>query len=104
MDSFRGTRRHARAEAAATIRKPRRQFKAGQVLTFTAYFFLTVWAFLCLFPLYWMIKNSFEPNKLIGLWPPAVLPNWSQLSFNNYLSLLRRFPLFTWFLNNPPYS
>lgn len=88
------------AEIAETFLKPRRQFKPGQILTFIAYFFLTVWAFLCLFPLYWMIKNSFEPNKLIGLWPPAVLPNWGQLSFNNYLSLMRRFPLITWFLNN----
>ena len=88
------------AAVADTLRKPRRQFRPSQILTFTVYFFLTVWAFLCLFPLYWMIKNSFEPNKLIGLWPPAVLPNWNQLSFNNYLSLLRRFPLVTWFLNN----
>ena len=88
------------AEVAGKAHKPRRQFGPSQILTFTAYFFLTVWAFLCLFPLYWMIKNSFEPNKLIGLWPPAVLPNWSQLTFNNYLSLIRRFPLVTWFLNN----
>jgi len=87
-------------EVTGHFPKPRRQFKPGQILTVIAYFFLTVWAFLCLFPLYWMIKNSFEPNKLIGLWPPAVLPNWDQLTLNNYISLIRRFPLITWFLNN----
>ncbi len=88
------------AESSAQIRRSSRPFQTGQILTFIAYFFLTVWAILCLFPLYWMIKNSFEPNKLIGLWPPAVLPNWDQLSFNNYVSLVNRFPLITWFLNN----
>jgi multiple sugar transport system permease protein len=88
------------AEMAETLQKSRRQFNPGQILTFIAYFLLTIWAFLCLFPLYWMIKNSFEPNKLIGLWPPAVLPNWEQLTLNNYLSLIHRFPLIRWFLNN----
>ena len=88
------------AHTTETFRKPRRQFTPDQVLTFIAYFLLTIWALLCLFPLYWMIKNSFEPNKLIGLWPPAILPNWGQLSLNNYLSLIKRFPLITWFLNN----
>jgi multiple sugar transport system permease protein len=88
------------AETTASFRKPTRSFKPGQILTFIAYLLLTLWAILCLFPLYWMIKNSFEPNKLIGLWPPAVLPNLEQLSFNNYISLVNRFPLITWFLNN----
>jgi multiple sugar transport system permease protein len=88
------------ADIPATYRKSSQFFQPGKILTFLAYFLLTVWAILCLFPLYWMIKNSFEPNKLIGLWPPAVLPNWDQLSFNNYVSLVNRFPLLTWFMNN----
>ena len=74
-----------------TLRKP---------LNFLAYFFLIAWAFLCLFPLYWMIKNSFEPNKLIGVWPPAVLPMWDRLTLDNYASLLIKFPLVTWFTNS----
>ncbi len=88
------------ASTLDTVGKLPRRFTPDQILTFIAYILLTIWALLCLFPLYWMIKNSFEPNKLIGLWPPAVLPNWDQLSFNNYLSLIKRFPLIVWFLNN----
>jgi multiple sugar transport system permease protein len=100
VDVFLKARRQPKPEVAADSLKPRRQFKPSQILTVTAYFFLTLWAFLCLFPLYWMIKNSFEPNKLIGLWPPAVLPNWDQLTFSNYINLMHRFPLVRWFLNN----
>lgn len=88
------------AETIPMRRKPTRKFSAAQIPTIVAYLLLTTWAFLSLFPLYWMIKNSFEPNKLIGLWPPAVLPNWDQLTLKNYLSLIKRFPLVIWFLNN----
>jgi multiple sugar transport system permease protein len=88
------------ATVESTYRRPGFNLNAGKILTYFVYFLLTVWAILCLFPLYWMIKNSFEPNKLIGLWPPAILPSWDQLSFNNYISLINRFPLITWFLNN----
>jgi multiple sugar transport system permease protein len=88
------------AQSPPTPYKPPRQLNAGRILTFIAYLLLTVWALLCLFPLYWMIKNSFEPNKLLTVWPPAVLPTWDQISFNNYISLINRFPLITWFLNS----
>ena len=76
------------------------RYLGNKFLTFLAYFFLILWAFLCLFPLYWMIKNSFEPNKLIGLWPPAVLPMWDRLTVENYSSLLVKFPLIRWFSNS----
>lgn len=76
------------------------KYFVDKVLTFLAYFFLILWAILCLFPLYWMVKNSFEPNKLIGLWPPAVLPMWGRLTLDNYTSLLVKFPLVRWFSNS----
>jgi multiple sugar transport system permease protein len=77
-----------------------KRFNAGKILTAIAYILLTIWAILCLFPLYWMIKNSFEPNKLLSLWPPAILPNWSKLTLNNYVALTNLFPLVRWFLNS----
>src|SRR4029078_9290003 len=100
VGSLLNPKRQLMTRTAGNFPKPRRQFQPSQLLTVIAYFFLTVWAFLCLFPLYWMIKNSFEPNKLIGLSPPAVPPNRDQLTLNNYIRLIRRFPLITWFLNN----
>jgi multiple sugar transport system permease protein len=87
------------AQKVETYRVPGR-FNAGKILTVFVYILLTLWAILCLFPLYWMIKNSFEPNKLIGLWPPAILPNWSQLTLSNFTGLMLKFPLVRWFANN----
>ncbi len=82
-----------------TFRVPGR-INPGKILTVLVYVLLTAWAILCLFPLYWMIKNSFEPNKLVGLWPPAILPNWDQLTLNNFSALMLKFPLVRWFFNN----
>lgn len=76
------------------------KYAVPKMLTVLVYVFLAIWAILCLFPLYWMIKNSFEPNKLIGLWPPAILPMWDKLSLNNYASLMVKFPLVMWFTNS----
>lgn len=87
------------AQKAETYRVPSR-INAGKILTVLVYVLLTAWALLCLFPLYWMIKNSFEPNKLVGLWPPAILPSWNQLTLSNFAALMAKFPLFRWFFNN----
>src|SRR5260221_10806457 len=70
------------------------------VLTLVGYVILTVWAILALFPLYWMIKNSLEPNQLLAIWPPRILPNWEKLTVENYTALLQRFPLPRWFFNS----
>jgi multiple sugar transport system permease protein len=77
-----------------------RQWKPEDVLNVVVYGILTLWALLALFPIYWMIKNSLEPNQLLTIWPPQILPRWSVLSFDNYAALLARFPLPRWFLNN----
>src|SRR5260221_4546503 len=70
------------------------------VLTLVGYVILTIWAILALFPLYWMIKNSLEPNQLLSIWPPRILPNLEKLTPENYLALLQRFPLLRWFFNS----
>ena len=72
----------------------------GRILTPIAYVLITLWAMLALFPIYWMIKNSLEPNQLLNVWPPRILPNWSELTLGNYEALWRRFPIPRWFLNS----
>jgi len=76
------------------------RYLVSKTLTLLAYIVLFIWAILCLFPLYWMIKNSFEPNKRLGLWPPAVLPIWDSLTLENYRSIFAKFPMFRWFGNS----
>ncbi len=78
----------------------RRSRTAGDFLIVLIYALLLIWAILALFPLYWMIKNSFEPNQLLSIWPPRLLPNWGALTLDNYAALLDRFPLARWFFNS----
>lgn len=77
-----------------------RRWTPEQILTVLAYAMLTAWAVLALFPIYWMIKNSLEPNQLLTIWPPRILPRWDVLTLDNYGALLDRFPLPRWFFNN----
>ncbi|MCZ7545633.1 MAG: carbohydrate ABC transporter permease [Anaerolineae bacterium] len=77
-----------------------RQWTRADFINILAYTLLTLWALLALFPIYWMIKNSFEPNQLLNVWPPRVLPNWERLSLDNYNALLVRFPLPRWVGNS----
>lgn len=79
---------------------PRRELRLNDLINVVAYVLLTLWALLALFPLYWMIKNSFEPNQLLNVWPPRILPNWEKLTLDNYGTLLERFPLPIWFFNS----
>lgn len=75
-------------------------WSAGDVFNTLVYALLVLWALLALFPLYWMIKNSLEPNQLLSVWPPRLLPNWEALTLENYGALLDRFPLPRWFYNS----
>lgn len=77
-----------------------RTWSLEDVLTIGGYVLLTLWAVLALFPLYWMIKNSLEPNQLLSVWPPRILPNWDVLTFDNYTALIDRFPMPRWFFNS----
>lgn len=78
----------------------RRRRGLAEALTVIAYVFLTLWAILALFPLYWMIKNSFEPNILINVWPPFIWPRWDRLTLASYVNLARKFPLPRWLFNS----
>jgi multiple sugar transport system permease protein len=77
-----------------------RELRFSDLINILAYVLLTLWALLALFPLYWMLKNSFEPNQLLNVWPPRLLPNWQKLTIENYTALLDRFPLPRWFFNS----
>lgn len=78
----------------------RREWGWNDFLNILIYGLLTLWAVLSLFPIYWMIKNSLEPNQLLTVWPPRILPRWEALSADNYIALLNRFPLPRWFFNS----
>lgn len=87
------------------LAKPRRHHQGRRLdvegaLTAVAYVILTVWAVLALFPLYWMMKNSLEPDQLLTLWPPRLLPNWPALTVDNYRLLVARFAIGRWFVNS----
>jgi multiple sugar transport system permease protein len=82
------------------IRGHRFRIKWNYLATATVYGLLTAWAILSLFPIYWMFKNAFEPDKLLNLWPPKLLPDWRALTLRNFVTLFNRFPLERWLLNS----
>src|ERR1700745_2911322 len=94
------SRTHSEVEPTSRSARQPRQWQLEDAFTFVGYVVLTLWAILALFPLYWMIKNSLEPNQLLSIWPPRILPNWDKLTLDNYLALLQRFPLPRWFFNS----
>jgi multiple sugar transport system permease protein len=86
--------------AGTNYRRQRAQRQMEEVATLAVYLILTVWALLALFPIYWMFKNSFEPNQLLSAWPPRVLPAWEKLTLESYLLIVHRFPIDRWFANS----
>lgn len=47
------------------------------------YFTLTLWLFVCLFPLFWIVATSFKPDREWFAWPPVY---WSDTpTWTNYL-------------------
>jgi multiple sugar transport system permease protein len=66
-------------------------------VTALIYLVLTLWAILALFPIYWMVKNSFEPAMAFTVFPPQLLP--VSPSLTNYSVLLARTPMARWGFN-----
>jgi multiple sugar transport system permease protein len=61
--------------------RPRRR----RIFSIVRYAILTVWAFVALFPIYWIVSTSFKPDTQWFAWPPVYLPDPPTLA--NYLSV-----------------
>jgi multiple sugar transport system permease protein len=55
-----------------------------RITTIVRYVVLTIWAFVALFPIYWMVSTSFKPSTQWFSWPPTYFPDPPTLSnYNN---------------------
>lgn len=61
------------AEAAVPMKKVRRKGFSGRVRWWT-YLFLSLAAFICIFPLYWMFIVSTNDSAAVSQMPPTVVP------------------------------
>jgi multiple sugar transport system permease protein len=61
------------------------------------YIALFAWAIVALFPIYWMMKNSFEPAMSMTVYPPRLLPVTPIIA--NFTILLSRTPMLRWAFN-----
>jgi len=68
-----------------------------RLATVLVYLILFAWATVSLFPIYWMIKNSFEPPMSMTVFPPRLLSVSPTL--DNYTILLARTPMARWGFN-----
>lgn len=57
-------------------------------------------AAIVLFPIYWMLLTSLLPSELTRSRSPALLPEWSALSFSAFANVLERKPVLAWLGNS----
>ncbi|QGR00043.1 carbohydrate ABC transporter permease [Paenibacillus psychroresistens] len=64
---------------------------------FVIYFILIVGSFMCLFPLYWIVRSSLMEMAQIFVTPPIWFPK--PFAFSNYVDALTAIPFFKFFVN-----
>jgi multiple sugar transport system permease protein len=57
-----------------------------------------LWAFvaLALLPIYWMVITALRPKEALLRWPPTLLPDPAELSFDTAIALMREAPVGMW--------
>jgi multiple sugar transport system permease protein len=63
------------------VTKSRRRLISATV----RYMFLSIWAIISFFPIYWMVSTSFKPSTQWFSWPPIYFPDPATLS--NYMNV-----------------
>jgi len=69
-----------------------------RILFFAGLVIISILAIALIFPIYWMIKGSFQTLGSIMKIPPEFVPK--NLTLRNYIIIFSRYPVFRWFLNS----
>ncbi|MEX1019358.1 MAG: carbohydrate ABC transporter permease [Litorilinea sp.] len=71
---------------------------AERIFMFIAYIVLSSWAFVSLFPLYWMVTTALKPPTIVMSLPPEWIP--TDISLNNFREAFANSPVLRWTLNS----
>jgi multiple sugar transport system permease protein len=84
---------HAGAESYS--RKPKLGKLLGNILL---YFTVVLVALVTIFPIYWMMVSTFQPNKYTLRFPPPLFP--VEITFNQFTELFNNYPVALWLRNS----
>jgi multiple sugar transport system permease protein len=62
------------------------------------YFAIAIVSIVTLFPIYWMVVSTFQPNKYTLHYPPPLFPK--EITVTQFAGLLENFPLLLWLRNS----
>ena len=82
-------------DAGVPFKRPRPQITLGKV---GLYLTLGVVAVVTLFPIYWMMVSTFQPNKYTLHYPPPVFPQ--EITFSQFAPLFANHPAAIWMRNS----
>lgn len=71
------------------------QHVLGRVLLYAT---VAVVALVTIFPIYWMMVSTFQPNKYTLHYPPPLIP--VEITFTQFGELFNNYPVFTWLRNS----
>lgn len=83
------------ASAGTIYKKPRLRQTVGNLLLYAA---VAAVALVTIFPIYWMLVSTFQPNKYTLRFPPPLFP--VEITFNQFADLFNNYPVATWLRNS----
>ncbi len=78
-----------------TTRKPNLRQTVGKLLL---YITVAAVALLTIFPIYWMLVSTFQPNKFTLHYPPPLIP--VEITFGQFADLFQNHPIALWLRNS----
>ncbi|MEP7198477.1 MAG: carbohydrate ABC transporter permease [Chloroflexota bacterium] len=86
-------------QLAVSTGTPFKKFKLQQTVGKIAlYVTVAAVAALTIFPIYWMLVSTFQPNKFTLHYPPPLIP--VEVTFNQFADLFQNHPIATWLRNS----
>lgn len=81
--------------AGPISRRPKLAQTLGNVLLYGT---VAAVALVTIFPIYWMLVSTFQPNKYTLRFPPPLFP--VEITFNQFAELFNNYPVATWIRNS----
>src|SRR5262245_47169740 len=76
-------------------RKPKLSHVLGRVLLYATVVVVSV---MTIFPIYWMLVSTFQPNKFTLHYPPPLIPR--EITFHQFSELFANHPIALWLTNS----
>lgn len=83
------------ASTPLIVKRPKLGKVIGNILLYVT---VALVALVTIFPIYWMLVSTFQPNKYTLRFPPPLIP--LEITFNQFNELFANYPVATWLRNS----